>query len=380
MNRVIGIIAANYATEKLGRLTEERTIASLPYGGRYRMIDFALSNMVNSGIDTVGVITPYKYRSILDHVGAGKAWGLDRKRGGLFILPGSVYGVAQADFALTLRDLRRNLVYLMRSPAEYVLLTSVSVVCNMDYRALLQRHIETGADLTVAYNIADAADPAQMAFQMDGERVTSLRRGVEAGDRAFLDCFVISRALLLRMLDWYKAVDYLDFFEALTGDLEKYRICAMRFDGYARSIQNLQEYFRYSMDLLDTRVSDELFSEEAPIMTKMQDSPPTKYLHDARVQNSLIPAGCVIEGTVEGSILFRGVKVGRGAVVKNSIIMQSCVLEEGACVENAMIDRGNVIAAGTVIRGTAGAAFVKEKAPTVTEITRGGLRVHEKNA
>ncbi len=361
MDRVIGLIAANFATDEMGELTDERTIASLPYGGRYRLVDFPLSNMVNSGITTVGIITPYKYRSIIDHVGAGKAWGLDRKNGGLFVLPGSVFGISSSGSRFLLRDIRRNVVYLMRSPAPYVLVTSANTVSNMDYSELLKRHLETGADITLVYNVADSDDTHRTGIKTDGDRVTEVIHGVSAGDKAFLDCFIISRSLLLKIVEWYSAIDYLDLFEVLEDDFDKMDVRAYMYEGYAKSIFTVQDYFKGSMDLLNMNVYDEIFSKDATIMTKVQDSVPTKYVKSAVVKNSLIPAGCVIAGSVENSILFRGVTVGKGAIVKNSIIMQSCVLGDGACIENAIIDRSNVIRAGTVIKGSAEEAFIKEK-------------------
>ena len=360
MDRVIGLISANFNTEEMGELTDERTIASLPYGGRYRLIDFPLSNMVNSGITTVGIITPYKYRSIIDHVGAGKAWGLDRKNGGLFVLPGSVFGISSSGSRFLLRDIRRNVVYLMRSPAPYVLVTSANTVCNMDYGPLLKQHLDSGADITLVYNVASSDEANRTGIKTDGDRVTEMVHGVSAGDKAFMDCFILSRSLLLKIIEWYSAIDYLDFFEVLEDDFDKMDVRAFQYDGYARSIFNVQEYFKYSMELLNMDVYDEVFNK-APVMTKVQDSVPTKYIKGASVKNSLIPAGCVVAGSVENSILFRGVTVGKGAVVKNSIIMQSCVLGDGACIENAIIDRSNVISAGTVIKGSAEEAFIKEK-------------------
>ena len=361
MERVIGLISANYETGALGTLTSERTIASLPFGGRYRMIDFPLSNMVNSGIQTVGLITPYKYRSVIDHIGAGKEWSLDRKNGGLFILPGTVFGVSSSESRFLLRDLKRNLVYLRRSPAEYVILTSSDVVYNMDYRPMVEKHIESGADITLLYNVAREDFPMATGIGFNGHRVSRITKGVKKGGNTFLVCLVLRRTLLLDIIQWYSAVDHLDLMDAIESELQRLDIRGYRFDGYARGISSTEEYFQYSMELLEGEVRNMLFSRDMPIMTKVQDSVPTKYLNGSRVQNSLIPAGCVIRGTVENSILFRGVTVGEGAVVRNSILMQSCTLEDGAVVENAIIDRGNVISAGTVLKGPADSVFVMSK-------------------
>ena len=361
MDRVIGLITANYDTPDLGELTNDRTVASLPYGSRYRLIDFPLSNMANSGITTVGVITPYKYRSIIDHLEAGSPWSLDRKNGGLFILPGSVFGITSPGSRFLLRDISRNLIFLMRSPSPYVLITSANTVYNMDYRELIRTHVRSGADITLAYTEAVEDDKDVTGLKAENGRVLGVTQGVKAGQEAFIDTFIIGREMLLKILEWYSAIDYLDFFEVLADDYDKMDVRTFRFDGYARSIFTTKSYYDRSMDLLNPEVADELFSKTRPIMTKVQDTAPAKYTVSAKVKNSLIPAGCVISGTVENSILFRGVRVGKGVTIKNSIIMQACTIEDNAVIENAIIDRSNVITAGTVIKGAEGSTFIKEK-------------------
>ena len=203
--------------------------------------------------------------------------------------------------------------------------------------------------------------PNDLSLILSGEQVTGFNRGGLKGEPLFRNCFVMRRDLLINILEWYAAVDYLDIFEALEDDLGKMDIRGYRFDGYIRSIATVRDYFQHSMELLRNEVREELFSRENPIMTKVQDSVPTKYLAGAVVKNALIPAGCVIQGTVENSILFRGVQVKPGAVVRNSILMQSCVVEPGAVVENAIIDRGNTIAAGTVLKGSPDNVFILNK-------------------
>lgn len=361
MDRVIGIITANYKTEDLDALTRERTIASLPYGGRYRLIDFPLSNMVNSGITTIGLITPYKYRSIIDHIGAGSDWDLDRKNGGLFILPGSASGISTSSSRFILKDLVKNSVYLMRSPAEYVLVTSANIVSNMDYSELCESHIASGADITLAYNIAEEEDENITGIRSKDGKVTAVTEGVKEGQEAFLDSFVISRKLLLQIIEGYSNCDYLDLFEALAEHYDKMNVRLYEYKGYVRRIFTVKSYFEGNMELLDAEISNELFNRKTPILTKAQDSVPTKYMAESDVKNCLISAGCAVSGTVENSILFRHVTVKAGAVVRNSIIMQNCTIEEGAYIENAIIDRRNVIQAGTVIKGSKDAIFIKEK-------------------
>lgn len=362
MDNVIGLLTANYATPELAELTNQRTSATLPFGGRYRLVDFALSNMVNAGIRSVGVIMPYS-SSIIDHVGAGGDWDLDRKNGGVFFLTGSVYGISNAHSGarFALRDIGRNLVYLMRSPAPYVIVAASNTVYNMDYMDLVQAHIDSGADITMAYHYAAEDDGDVTGLKIENDRVRGITNGVKRGDAAFLDCFVVGRNQLLNIVDWYSAIDYLDIFQVLSEDYNKMYVGVYRFDGYAKSIFSVQSYARRSMDLLRREVREALFPPNAPIVTKIADAPPAKYTTRAKVKNAIIPAGCVIDGTVEQSILFRGVRVGRGAVVRNSVIMQSCVIEDGARVENAVIDRNNLISAGTVICGTPERMYVMGK-------------------
>ena len=359
MDRVIGLIAANFETKDMGELTEDRTIGSLPYGGNYRVVDFPLSNMVNSGINTIGLITPYKYRSIIDHVGAGKAWDLDRKNGGLFVLPGSVFGVHSENSHFLLRDIRRNTIYLERSPAPYILVTAANVISHMDYRPLIMEHIKSGADITMVYNTADRDETHRLGVTVENGRVVGFKPNPKKYEDAVLDTFVISRDLLMKILEWYAAIDYLDFFEAIEGDLDKMDIRAYKYEGYARQMFTSRDYFEYSMEVLNLDVAAELFSRERPIATKAAEAAPAKYLEGAKVRNSMVSDGSLIQGEVDHSILFREVKVGKGAKVKNSIIMQRCVIEDGAVVENVILDKSQTVKAGTVIKGTGDTTFIK---------------------
>ena len=361
MENVIGIISANYASKGLGTLTDERTIASLPFGGRYRMIDFPLSNMVRAGINTVGVITPYKYRSIIDHIGSGKEWRLDRKNGGLYILPGSVFGIANPDSRFLLRDIDRNSIYLMRSPADHVLITSANTVCNTDYQDFIIAHISSGADLTMMCKTCDITNPYMSTVTLKNGKVASVTPGVKAGDTEFIDCFIISRLLLLKILEWYKAVNYLDLFEILNGAFDKMDARVYQCSGYSECIMDVQSYYDTSMQLLIPSVRDVIFNREQPILTKVQDDVPTEYLVGASVQSSLVPSGCKISGAVRNSILFSNVRVEEGAVVENSIIMKGCVIGKNCTVRNAIIDRNNAIPAGTILRGPENAPYIMGK-------------------
>ena len=361
MYRVMGIICANYASDGLSALTDQRTIASLPFAGRYRLVDFPLSNMVNSGIQTVGITLPYKYRSIIDHIGAGKEWGLDRKIGGLFILPGSVFGVSNSGHRFLLRDFRRNMIFFKRTELEYVLVAGTSCIYNMDYNDLLKQHIDRGADITLIGKTLDEDDPHLKGITVEKGRVSALKDGALKGEIGFLDGFIISRELFLEILEWYEAVDYMDLFAALSNDLEKFDVKVFELEGYGKGIHTVKEYFDRNMDRLDPSPGNDLFAKDRPIMTKVSDMVPTKYYKGSRVSNSLIPDGCVIKGKVEDSILFRNVIVEKGAIVKNSIILQGCIVKKGAVVANAILDRNNVIGEETILAGTPNDILLMDK-------------------
>jgi glucose-1-phosphate adenylyltransferase len=363
MAQAIGIITANYSTQNSSMLTDVRPAASLPYAGRYRLIDFPMSNLVNCGVRTVGVVMPYNYRSIIDHIGSGKDWSLDRKNGGLFILPGSAFGSTREGSRFLLRDIDFNRLFLDRATEPYVIVSSSNVIFNMDYDPLIDCHASTGADITIVTRKATCDDPNLSSAWIEDGRVKGMHRGTKYGEDEFLDTFIIKREVLLKALDWYAAVSHLDLFEALAQDFDKVNVMDYQFNGYAASIFTTQGYFRHSMELLDPKIAEELFPEGRPVMTKAHDTPPAKYETGSRVRNSLVSAGSRISGSITGSILGRGVRVERGATVRNSLIGQGVVIESGAIIENAIVDRNNFIPAGTELRGTPEAVLVKEKSP-----------------
>ena len=361
MEKLIGLITCNYSAKTQGPLSDTRPIASMPYLGRYRLVDFPLSNMVNSGIRTVGMVMPYNYRSLIDHVGSGKDWDLDRKNGGLFILPGSAFGTSRTGSRFLLRDLIHNKVFFERSSADSVVFSSANFVYNFNLNDMLAAHKASGADITVLTKASEDKDVDVTGFDVQDGRVRGVHHGVVFGDTAFLDCFIVSRQLLLDMFDWYTATDYLDIFEAMQNDFERVNVQTYSFGGYVAPIFNKTAYFRSNMDVLDPRISDELFPEGRFIKTKAHDTAPAKNEVGSHVTNSLVSAGCRIYGSVTGSVLGRNIIVESGATVRDSVIMQDCVIKSGARIENAIVDRNNLVPAGTELRGTPEDVLVKEK-------------------
>ncbi|MDR1572443.1 MAG: glucose-1-phosphate adenylyltransferase subunit GlgD [Clostridiales Family XIII bacterium] len=361
MDEAMGLICANYNTEQLGALTEYRPLASLPFGGRYRMIDFVLSNMVNAGIRTVGVVTPYMYRSLLDHLGAGKYWFLDRKLGGLFILPGSIYGFKNMSTQFLVKDMIRNLDYLTRDSKDYVIVTTANQVYNMDYGSLVELHAKSGADVTLVYK---GENPAQwekgifldLNFEKRITKMVRVSPGAARDDNLpsalFADCFVISRQQFVDLVGWYQAVDHMDFLDVLSENLGNLHIYGHEFTGYLSRVDSIDSYLKCSMETLLPKNHEELFFGKRPIYTKIRDGVPTRYAASANVTNALIPNECTIRGHVENSILFPGVLVEHDAVIKNSVIMQRSIVGRNTLVENVIADKFVTIGDGAIIMGS----------------------------
>lgn len=351
--KAIGYITANYTGSERSALLDSRPLASIPFMGRYRLIDFPLSNMANAGIKTVGLVMPGNYRSIIDHVGHGKDWGLDRKKGGLFPLPGNPYGATKQGMRFLLRDIISNKTLFERSDKPYVVLMGTNIICNLDLNAIIEAHEKSGVGMTLVYVKAERkhTDCSRLIIG-DAGRVKAVEPGCEYGDNKFIDCFVVNRELLLKIIDQYASADYLDIFEAIAPDFERIDVCSYEFKGLAMGIFGEDTYYARSMEMLNPKVCNELFMKDRPVLTKAHDAPPAKYSAGSLACNSRISAGCKIDGTVRNSILARGVIVESGASVQDSIIMQSCVIKRGARVENAIVDKNNTISANTELRGT----------------------------
>lgn len=361
-HNILGLVSCNYTNDAFGNLTAERPVAVIPFGGRYRLLDFTLSNMVNAGMRTIGIITPYYYRSILDHVGAGKEWSLNRKSGGMFILPGSIYGLKNARGMFLLRDIIGNRSYLDRSTADFVLLSGTSKIFNMDLRPFFEAHQASGGGITLLYKrINDATGRDSLFLERDGEAVTAVRQEATGQADCFMDCLLIDRKLLLNFIDWYQTINYIDVMDIITENLDSLRVGAYAFDGYLGQIDSISDYMNCSMDLLREEVRRELFFGPSKIYTKVQDTAPAKYAVGSRVVNSLVPTGCIIEGTVDNSILFRGVKIGKGAVVKNCVIMQKCEIGPGVVLENVVCDKLVKISHDNKLFGRPGKPLVLSK-------------------
>lgn len=359
MNSMMGIILAQNEDIQLNELTKSRAVAAVPFGGRYRLIDFILSNMVNSGIINVGVATQYNYSSLMDHIGTGKPWDLARKTDGLFLLPPYIRSEAPASsggidvWHGVLTHLRHNQKH------QYVVLANGNIACNITFNDVLGFHIERDADITVVYNEAGDSGGAlsrNSVYEIDGDgRVIGMENSPEnpKTNLAGMDMYVLKRTLLISLIEDAYSRGESDFMKNISpADPTGLKICGYRCDGFVGRIDSVKTYYDNSMLLLDYRVRHELFEGENRIYTKVKDQVPTRYLKGCAVSDSLVADGCVIEGNVEGSIIFRGVRIGRGAEVKNSIVMQNTCIEKGGRVEYAVIDKEGLIREGKSLAGT----------------------------
>ncbi|MGN1304206.1 MAG: glucose-1-phosphate adenylyltransferase subunit GlgD [Oscillospiraceae bacterium] len=326
--KILGLIFSNMHDNTIADLTKERTMGSVLFGGRYRLIDFPLSNMVNSGIDEVGVITKSNYQSLLDHIGSGREWDLASKNGGLHLLPPFSH-VSSGMYRGRLEALYGVWDFIKTSDADYVVLSDCDVVANVDFAAMVDSHIASGADITAVYaNDVLTAEQAQKAtvfgINDDGRVVDVLTNPYISGAcNVSLNMFVLSKEFLKNIVLEANSRGLVSFEkDILQARTHEYKIMAYRFDGYYSKITSMDTFYKANMNLLNTENREKLFIANRPIYTKVRDNPPAKFGIDAKVKNSLIGDGCIIEGTVENSILFRGVKVGKGAVIKNCILMQ----------------------------------------------------------
>ncbi|MBQ8160144.1 MAG: glucose-1-phosphate adenylyltransferase subunit GlgD [Clostridia bacterium] len=348
---VMGVIYTGENDAQLRELTMTRAIAALPVAGRYRVIDFLVSSLVNGGMRNVGVIMQKNYHSLMDHLGSGKEWDLHGKNDGLYVLPPFLTRENVGVYTGVLDALRSNTNYLSRSKQEYVVLCNSLIISNPHMDAFVQYHMDSGADITLMYT----KDPSMARDEYgcyinvdDNGRVTDME--VEPTHpnlpNTSMDIMILKRDFLRQLVD--KGVAHGQ--HALNRDIilpmvqgQTARINAWEHKGPVWLMDSVQSYFRFNMDILNSETRKALFPEDLPVFTKVRDEMPSRYGDNATVVNTLVADGCIIEGTVENSILFRGVRVAPGAHVKNCIIMQDGQVHSGAYIENCILDKQAVI-------------------------------------
>jgi len=351
-NNVLGILFSNSYDHALPELTGLRTMGSVPFGSRYRLIDFPLSSMVNFGITKVGVVTKANYRSLMDHLGTGKAWDLSRKNEGLILLPPFV-GAGAGGNQTRVEGLRSAMEFLRNSKEEYVVMGDCNTVCNLDYRALWETHLASGADITIACKRGMPPKTNGMCVELDNSgRIANVFRGNDCEDDALysLNIFVLRKALLERLVRQAASESHSDY-ELIRRNLGSLRVHGMEISAYARVIDSLQSYYDLNLELLQPAVQRALFDPSRPILTKIQDDMPAIYGLNSVVQNCLVAEGCTIKGEVRGSVLFRGVEIEEGARVRNCVLMRGTYVSAGVTLESVITDKAVVIKPGKTLIG-----------------------------
>lgn len=363
-NNLMAILFANTNDDMLLPLTKERSMASLPFGSRYRVIDFHLSNLVNAGVNTVQIIPKSNYRSLMEHIGSGKAWDLDRKNGGLMFLPPFISGQDTATYHGHIDAISKIEKFISASKEEYIILCDCDTVLNIDIDKMLDSHIKSGADVTISYktgklpkntkgrsvlNVAENGFLNEILISKDGGRECNFGLGIT----------IFNRKQLLELSKDAAERGYETLSRGIISkNMEKLKVFCYEVDGFVAVIDSVNSYINANMQVLNPEVRKSLFNKERPVYTKTRDDMPTKYGLKSEVKNTICGEGCVIEGKVENCVLFRGVKVGKGSVVKNSILMQETVIGDNCNIEYLTTDKNVEIADNTDLRGAENNYFV----------------------
>ncbi len=373
IDNAFGLIVTGERTTRLKDLTLSRSTAAVPFGGRYRAIDFILSNLVNAGVTSVGLITEKNYHSLMDHLGSGKEWDLHRKREGLFILPPFMTKDNAGVFRGAVDAIRSVIGYVRRTSDDYVILSWARNVMNVDLVPMMEQHLETGADVTILYAEDGSLQPEEQSQDLrlimdEKGRVTDMELDAYRPRSANRSCdvMILRKELLEYLVEEAFARGEYDFHRDIL--LKKYRtlnIMGYKFEGFLARLESIENYFAGNMALLNPDAQADLFNPHHPIYTKVKDEVAARYSVSAQVKNSLVADGCVIEGQVENCVLFRSVHVKPGAHIYNSIIMQGSEIGENTLLDHVILDKGVKILPGRTLQGYDSFPIVIRKNQTV---------------
>ncbi len=373
----MGILFPNSYDSLVPELVTERLMASIPFASRYRLVDFLLSSMVNCGIDNISLIVRKNYHSLMDHLGSGREWDLTRKVGGLNIVPPFAQKTVNV-YNGRVEAIASIIAYLKRQKEKYVIMADTNIVVNFDFSALLQQHIDSGADVTIAY-VKEEIPEGLLDIDMTKKDLYYTLEMNESGrvekiivndkdkgvKNVSMNIYVIDRELLIEQIQ-ESYVNGRTYFERdiISPQLDKLNVQGYQHEGYYARITSGKSYFQENMKMLEEKNVEELFAH-SPIYTKIRDDNPTRYMAGAHAKNVMAADGCVIEGEVENSILFRGVKVKKGAKVRNCVLMQDTVIETGATVEYTITDKNVTVSSYKELKGTESFPVFVEKRKTV---------------
>ncbi len=355
--KMLAILFASGNESKLNELTIHRTTASLPFAGRYRLIDFALSSLVNSGITRIGIITRNNYSSLMDHIRMGRDWDLNRKNSGIAVFPPFGLNTSRDVYKGKIEALYTVLDYLNKAPEDYVCVSNSNIASNIDVSEILNEHIAKGADVTMLCHKANVTSSKRVILTKNDDGVVTdicqIEIPQEEEKLISLNIYIIRKDLLVSWVEQAYARGHVDFEkDIIFQQVPLGKIYAKEITTYAAIVDDVRTYYNESMKVLNEDTRNELFETGRKVYTKVKDSVPTIYGNKSNVSNSLIADGCVINGTVENSILFRDVRIEEGAVVKNSIIMEHGVVMQGGQIAYTITDKSVVIGANRQISGS----------------------------
>jgi len=366
----LGIIFPNCYDDLLPEMTSARTMASVPFGSRYRMIDFVLSSMSNCGISNVSVLVKKNYHSLMDHLGAGREWDLSRKHGGLNIVP-PFYEESVKVYGGRVEALASIVNFLSIQKEKYVILSDANLAINMDFTDFIEKHVSSGADVTMYYQsipIPESIRNHNHTLKVEDGRVVELltndnRPGIQ---NLSLNIYIMDRETLIQMIRDANIRNLTSFErDILSRNLALLNVQGLQYTGYVARICDMKSYYDENMKLLEPANVSALFGGKNTVYTKIRDDAPTRYAMDCHVKQSMVADGCIIEGEVENCVLFRGVRVKKGAKVRNCVLMQDTVVEEGASVEYVVTDKRVRITADKKLSGTDTFPVYVAKAHTV---------------
>ena len=369
MNAFCILFSNSYDNIGVGEISSDRTLASVPFGARYRVVDFILSSLVGAHVRDIGIITGNKYGSLMDHVGWGKDWDLNRKNGGIKFLTPFLRDNSSAIISNEIEALNSVMHYIKTSPHEYCILCDSNIVLNIELKNFVKYHKEKNADITFAYkNMSTTDKELEVMLDDNGKLVDTLfhQNPHEDKKNIQLGIVVMKKELLISLIEkgitygWYSIKKNI-----IAHGFNDYKIYGYNVEGYTSVIKSVEDFYKTNMDLLDKNVRLELFNGKNPILTRIKDTVPTIYGNDANIKNSLIADGCSIEGTVENCIIFRDVKIKKGAIVKDSIIMQGTIIEENAIISGVITDKDVVVSADRMLAGTPTMPFIINKGKIV---------------
>ncbi len=359
ITNAFGIILTSDNNMQLKDLTYSRSVAAVPFGGRYRCIDFILSNMVNSGLTNVGIVAEKNYHSLMDHLGSGKEWDLHRKRDGLFILPPYVTRENTGLYRGSVDALKSISGYIRRSAQRYVILSGSHTIFNAQFNDMLEQHVKTGADITILYNedpefnLEDQFKDLRLNMDITG-RVTDVEYNPYRPKTPYQSCnvLVMEKTLLEYLVEEAVAHGRYHFHQdIILRNVTSLKIYGYRYNGYVARLNSLNTFFRHNMDLLKKEVREDLFNPDHPIYTKVKDEVSARYGRNAVAKNSMVADGCVVEGQVENCVLFRGVSVNQGSKLKNCIVMQGSQIQENCNLDHVILDKSVIVKRGRSLMG-----------------------------